>query len=73
MWSTIVLCIVGYFSRSISSRAEAGVSVERFPVISAINDEIEFQKLFRVLELQRVCIRFPVCSLHLQQMSGVDG
>lgn len=49
MLTTIVLYIMGYLSRFIPNKGEAGVSVERFPVISAMKDDTEFQKLFRVL------------------------
>lgn len=51
----------------------AGVSVERFPVISTMKDVTEFQKLFRFLQLYKMCRRLPACSLHLQQMSDVEG
>ena len=70
---TIVLYKVGYLSRSIPNNALVGVSLVRLPVRLAIKDEIEFQTLFRVLQLQSVCRWFPVCSLHFQQMSDAVG
>ena len=73
IFNTIVLNMTGYLSGSMPSNAVAGGSLARLPVRSAIKDEIEFQKLIRVLQLHNVCRRLPVCSLHFQQMSQVDG